>query len=61
MSKLFEPFQTQRTQDRYGQVGTGLGLAMVRKLVERSGGSIRAVSAVGKGTQFIFTLVGQVR
>jgi signal transduction histidine kinase/CheY-like chemotaxis protein len=39
---------------RYG--GTGLGLALVRELVQLMGGTVRAQSAVGQGSAFVVTL-----
>jgi PAS domain S-box-containing protein len=56
LPRLFEPFaQADRSINRrYG--GTGLGLAICRRLVELMGGSLRVVSAPGKGSSFSFTL-----
>ncbi|SPF38247.1 putative Histidine kinase [Syntrophobacter sp. SbD1] len=55
IDKIFAPFQ--RLHDRTGGYeGTGMGLAMCRKIVERHGGSITARSQPGKGSVFIVKL-----
>jgi light-regulated signal transduction histidine kinase (bacteriophytochrome) len=51
---IFKPFETLNSRDRYD--GTGMGLAICRKIVERHGGNIRAESAPGKGATFIVRL-----
>jgi signal transduction histidine kinase len=48
--RAFDPFYT--TKDH----GTGLGLALVRRIVERHGGSIRCVGVEGEGSTFTITL-----
>jgi CheY-like chemotaxis protein len=55
--RIFEPFFTTKSADE----GTGLGLAMVRTFVERSGGAICVESAPGEGTRFTlrFPVTGQ--
>jgi signal transduction histidine kinase len=54
--KLFELFETASSSDRFGKRGNGIGLATVKKLVSRIGGSIRFFSELGKGTTFEFTM-----
>jgi len=49
LARAFEPFQ--RIAGSRAE-GTGLGLTITRKLVELMGGTIRASSAPGKGTEF---------
>ena len=58
MSKLFLAFQ--RFHDGRAR-GEGIGLALVRKIVERHGGKIRAESAQGVGTTFYVELPGPPR
>lgn len=53
-SKLFAPFQ--RLQAAQGKDGAGVGLAIVRRIVERHGGSVWAESAPGMGATFYFEL-----
>jgi len=48
---LFEPFN-RLGLEREGIQGTGIGLMIVKSLVERMGGSLRVVSTVGVGTLF---------
>ena len=51
LERVFEPFYTTKAED-----GTGLGLSLVRRLVEEHGGTVRVESKVGVGSAFIVTL-----
>jgi signal transduction histidine kinase len=50
-SKLFTPFFSTK-----GSAGTGLGLAVVQKLIEEHGGTIRLNPDVQRGAEFVFII-----
>ncbi len=52
--RIFKPFQRLHGRNQYE--GTGIGLAICRKIAERHGGTIRAESEPGKGSTFILSL-----
>jgi PAS domain S-box-containing protein len=51
--RMFKIFQAVNPQNRSDS--TGIGLAIVKKIIEAEGGTIRLESEIGKGTTFYFT------
>lgn len=56
LNRLFEPFSQERTRENSKVTGSGLGLSIVKQLVELMGGTIEVKSELGKGTEFIINL-----
>jgi signal transduction histidine kinase len=56
LEQIFEPFwQVDRTQRTQGG-GTGLGLSVVRRMLELLGGDVHVESALGEGSTFVVSL-----
>lgn len=53
---IFERFRQVNKSLSREQEGSGIGLSLVKSLVELHGGEIRLISQEGKGSEFIFTL-----
>lgn len=56
IKRMFRIFETSNHLDRFHQRTTGIGLPIVRKLVEILGGTLQVQSTVKKGTTFTFTI-----
>jgi signal transduction histidine kinase len=54
LDRIFTPFQRLHGRNEYE--GTGMGLAVCRRIAERHGGAITAQSIPGQGTTFLVTL-----
>lgn len=56
LQHIFEPFSQEKSDARSVYKGTGLGMAIVKNLIDKMGGTISVTSEVGKGSDFVIEL-----
>ncbi|NIQ00763.1 MAG: histidine kinase, partial [Nitrospinaceae bacterium] len=54
LGRIFKPFERLHGKNEFS--GSGMGLAICRKIIQRHGGTITAESRVNEGTRFVITL-----
>lgn len=54
--RVFEKFYRTKTAEQSGEMGTGIGLSLVKQIVDEHGGTIQVESEPGKGSKFTLTL-----
>ncbi len=59
LEKIFKKQQTLDKTDRYGNKGTGIGLAKVKNIIDSIGGNISVASSLNKGTDFKISIPQQ--
>ena len=55
-NELFEPFTQEKQGARTQYQGTGLGMSIVKELIEKMNGTITVESVLGEGSAFTVTL-----
>ena len=60
-NKIFKPFSQEKNEYYSSLNGTGLGLALVKEIVEKMKGTIHVESELHKGTKFVLTLEYEYR
>ena len=53
---IFQPFERERTSTVGKTQGTGLGMAITKKIVDMMGGDVRLITDKGKGSEFIISV-----
>ena len=53
---IFNLFQIASAEDQFGNKGNGIGLATVKKIIEKLGGKIHVQSEEGQGAEFHFSI-----
>ena len=56
LQRIFEPFAQEENDARSVYQGTGLGMSIVKSLVDKMGGTIEVSSQVGVGSTFVITI-----
>jgi len=56
LDKVFKIFEVLELEDRFGERGSGVGLATVKRLIEGQGGNIEISSVPGEGTDVRFKI-----
>ncbi|AUS04596.1 sensor histidine kinase [Pseudotamlana carrageenivorans] len=57
IAKIFNLFSIAGSEDKYGNIGTGIGLATVKNIIDNLGGEISVSSEMGQGCTFSFSIL----
>ena len=56
LKRAFQAFEREETSTRSGQIGTGIGLTVTKRIMDIMGGSVRGTSTKGEGSTFVLSL-----